>query len=163
MLRLGSNEDHVGQPQRASRSRQSSSDDTVAGAPNNEPDLGNGGRCRASSAGRARISTLAAPRRPLAAVARVQRRTRRLARNDVLRSSRIAVDGRLKRCFVGCSPGWWGDGRPEDTLMKLIIVAGASAIVGAVAIGLYVVTRAGAVCPVQNEAFYDHSMRRRWR
>jgi hypothetical protein len=40
--------------------------------------------------------------------------------------------------------------------MKLIIVAGASAIVGAVAIGLYVVTRAGAVCPVQNEAFYDH-------
>src|SRR6476660_2259781 len=86
----------------------------------------------------------------------LQRRTRRLARNDVLRSSRIAVDGRLKRCFVGCSPGWWGDGRPEDTLMKLIIVAGASAIVGAVAIGLYVVTRTGAVCPVQNEAFYDH-------
>jgi len=30
------------------------------------------------------------------------------------------------------------------------------AIVGAVAIGLYVVSRAGAVCPVQNEAFYDH-------
>ena len=48
------------------------------------------------------------------------------------------------------------DGRPEDTLMKLIIVAGALAIVGAVAIGLYVVSRAGAVCPVQNEAFYDH-------
>jgi len=40
--------------------------------------------------------------------------------------------------------------------MKLIIVAGALAIVGAVAIGLYVVTRTGAVCPVQNEAFYDH-------
>jgi hypothetical protein len=40
--------------------------------------------------------------------------------------------------------------------MKLMIVVGASAIVGAVAIGHYVVSRAGAVCPVQNEAFYDH-------
>ena len=43
--------------------------------------------------------------------------------------------------LIGYRPGWWGDGRPEDTLMKLIIVAGALAIVGAVAIGLYVVTQ----------------------